>query len=82
MEKYTVAKPFQDMTGFKAVGEFIELDDGRAAKLRARGLIGGIHKEPESEPEQKQTIEELEELKKIYPESKAIEKKVAAKKVK
>lgn len=79
MEKYTVIKPFQDMTGFKAVGEFIELDDGRAAKLRARGLIGGVHKEPEPEETK---LEELERLKEIYPESKVIEKKVAAKKVK
>lgn len=78
MKKYTVIKPFQDITGFKAVGEFIELEDGRAAKLRARGLVGGLYKD---EAKTELTTEEIAELKEIYPESKEIEKKAAAKKV-
>jgi len=40
--KYIVIKAFNDgLTGFKAVGSSIELDDWRAAKLRRMGLIGG-----------------------------------------
>ncbi|HRC81347.1 MAG TPA: hypothetical protein PLF27_08165 [Sedimentibacter sp.] len=74
--KYVVIKPFNDITGFKIPGESIELDDARAAKLRAQGLIGGVWKdEPKpSEP----TLEELEKLKEeIHPE-KVIKKKIEA----
>ena len=45
--KYTVIKPFNDgLTGFKAVGSPIELDDWRAARLRRMGLIGGRYEQP------------------------------------
>ena len=45
--KYIVIKAFNDgLTGFKAVGSSIELDDWRAAKLRRMGLIGGRYEEP------------------------------------
>ena len=44
--KYTVIKPFQDLTGFKQVGDPVELDDWRAAKLRRMGLIGGRYEQP------------------------------------
>ena len=45
--KYTVIKAFNDgLTGFKAVGSSIELDDWRAAKLRRMGLIGGRYEQP------------------------------------
>lgn len=75
--KYIVIKQFNDLTGFKLPGESIELDDVRAAKLRAQGLIGGVWKD---EPKHEITPEKLEELKKIYPESKVIEKKIEEKK--
>ncbi len=39
--QYVVIKPFRDITGFKRVGDPIELDNHRAAKLRRMGLIGG-----------------------------------------
>ena len=44
--KYTVIKPFQDLTGFKQAGDPVELDDWRAAKLRRMGLIGGRYEQP------------------------------------
>ena len=45
--KYIVIKAFNDgLTGFKAVGSSIELDDWRAAKLRRMGLIGGRYEQP------------------------------------
>lgn len=44
--KYTVIKPFQDLTGFKQAGDPVELDDWRAAKLRRMGLIGGRYEKP------------------------------------
>jgi len=45
--KYIVIKAFNDgLTGFKAVGSSIELDDWRAARLRRMGLIGGRYEEP------------------------------------
>lgn len=74
--EYVVIKHFNDITGFKIPGESIELDDARAAKLRAQGLIGGVWKdEPKpSEP----TLEELEKPKEeIHPE-KVIKKKIEA----
>ena len=43
---YIVTKPFQDITGFKQVGDPVELDDGRAAKLRRMGLIAGRYEQP------------------------------------
>lgn len=76
MKNYTVAKPFQDITGFKQIGESIELDDARAAKLRRHGLIGLCKYETAKELKP----EEIEELKAIYPESKTYDKK--SKKVK
>jgi len=45
--KYKVIRAFNDgLTGFKAVGSSIELDDWRAAKLRRMGLIGGRYEQP------------------------------------
>ncbi len=45
--KYIVIKAFNDgLTGFKAVGSSIELDDWRAARLRRMGLIGGRYEQP------------------------------------
>jgi hypothetical protein len=45
--KYIVIKAFNDgLTGFKAVGSSIELDDWRAARLRRMGLIGGRYEKP------------------------------------
>ena len=44
--QYIVIKPFQDITGFKQVGDPVELDDWRAAKLRRMGLIGGRYEQP------------------------------------
>ena len=45
--KYIVIKAFNDgLTGFKAVGSSIELDDWRAARLRRMGLIGGRYEVP------------------------------------
>lgn len=44
--KYTVIKPFKDLTGFKQAGDPVELDDWRAAKLRRMGLIGGRYEQP------------------------------------
>lgn len=40
---YVTTRPFKDITGFKEVGEPIELNDERAAKLRRMGLIGGVY---------------------------------------
>ena len=77
--KYTVIKPFQDITGFKMPGDYIELSDNRAAKLRANGLIGGTHREPEKAVMPKsddEALVRLEELTGIYPESKELPKKV------
>lgn len=45
--KYIVIRAFNDgLTGFKAVGSSIELDDWRAARLRRMGLIGGRYEKP------------------------------------
>ncbi len=45
--KYKVIRAFNDgLTGFKQVGDPVELDDWRAAKLRRMGLIGGRYEEP------------------------------------
>lgn len=44
--QYIVIKPFQDITGFKQVGDSVELDAWRAAKLRRMGLIGGRYEQP------------------------------------
>ncbi len=44
--QYIVIKPFQDITGFKKIGDPVELSDHRAAKLRRIGLIGGCYEQP------------------------------------
>ena len=97
--KYTVIKPFQDLTGFKQAGDPVELDDWRAAKLRRMGLIGGRYEEPvrtalpvdvevkkavrgSARNKSEFTTDELEDLVKIYPESKVYAKKLADKKSK
>ena len=59
--QYIVIKPFQDITGFKQVGDPVELDDWRAAKLRRMGLIGGRYEQPIqtaviSEPEIREAV--------------------------
>lgn len=68
--KYTVIKPFHDISGFKIPGESIELDNNRAAKLRYNGLIGGLPIVPKAE-----TSEEITQLAGIYPESKIFAEK-------
>ena len=45
--KYKVIRDFNDgLTVFKQVGDPVELDDWRAAKLRRMGLIGGRYELP------------------------------------
>ena len=77
--KYIVIKPFNDITGFKIPGEFIELDDVRASKLRVHGLIGGEYKGniEKSVKDDDVKIAELEELTGIYPESKQYANKLS-----
>ena len=77
--RYLVIKPFRDISGFKMPGDYIELSDDRAAKLRASGLIGGTYKAPEKAIPAKSddaAVAKLEELADIYPESKVIPKKL------
>ena len=78
--KYIVIKPFQDITGFKKIGDTIELDDNRASKLRKHGLIGTIVKKVEpiknAEPVEK-AVKETEKFVKGEPiETRKPEKKV------
>lgn len=63
--KYTVIKPFQDLTGFKQAGDPVELDDWRAAKLRRMGLIGGRYEEPI-----RNAVPEVPEVKKAVKKTK------------
>ena len=64
--KYIVIKAFNDgLTGFKAVGSSIELDDWRAAKLRRMGLIGGRYEEPI-----RNAVPEVPEVKKAVKKTK------------
>lgn len=85
---YVVIKAFQDITGFKQVGDSVELDDYRAAKLRRMGLIGGrcieraVKIEPAIEaikngPEENAMAAKFEEFAGIYPKSKTYAKKSA-----
>lgn len=82
--RYVVIKPFQDISGFKMPGEFIELTNDRAAKLRVNGLIGGEYKKSiEKAIPNDIRKAEIEELAGLYPESKVYkEKKAKTKKVK
>ena len=46
--KYTVVKPFKNIDGsFLKPGDTIEADNGRAAALRANGLIGSLTVNPQ-----------------------------------
>ena len=64
--KYIVIKAFNDdLTGFKAVGSSIELDDWRAARLRRMGLIGGRYEEPI-----RNAVPEVPEVKKAVKKTK------------
>ena len=80
--KYIVTKEFMDVGAFRSVGDLIEADDRRAAKLRMYGLIGGIERAVIQGTENAKKIETLMENSKIYPESKQIKKKLEIEKKK
>lgn len=44
--KYTVIRPFSESGVFLNIGDFVEADNERAARLRLLGLIGGRYQDP------------------------------------
>lgn len=60
--RYVVIKAFNDgMTGVKLPGDYIEIDEKRAAKYRRMGLIGGRYEAPirtavVNEPEKQEAV--------------------------
>jgi len=44
--KYLVIRPFNELGVFKRPGDYVEVEDYRAAQLRSMGLIGGRYQEP------------------------------------
>ncbi|MDD4780355.1 MAG: hypothetical protein PHT02_07105 [Tissierellia bacterium] len=71
--QYIVIKSFNDMGTYKQIGDYVVADDGRAAKLRRMGLIGGQFKDIKSFEEVKD-IKPFEEVKKQKTKEKTIEK--------
>ena len=63
MKEYKVVKPFIDLGVTRNIGDTVQVDNSRAAKLRRYGLIGGIEQaviqveKPKEQVEEKANIE-------------------------